>query len=244
MSFINRQEITLDAILTKRGRELLSKGSPDFRPVKFAIGDDEIDYRLWDPNHANGSDFYGEAIEAMPLLQAFSDGTIALQSKLISLPRNTLILPEISLPSTSYILLSNSSRPAIITPTTLNIPNANQTEGYTATLSNTDIATMVATGPASIGKSPEVVGKSISLVGNSFEVRAVPQTAANKTTTVTIVGNETGGQVIVTLTVRKLPNILSNNFGVALGQITLNPNAGSISLADQNTLPPGAEGAG
>lgn len=242
MAFLNRQEITLDAILTKRGRELLSKGSPDFRPVKFALGDDEIDYRLFDPQHANGSDFYGEAIEAMPLLQAFSDGTVAMQSKLISLPRNTLILPEISLPSTAYTLFSNSSRPAILTPTTLNIPNANQTEGYTATLANTDIATIVATGPASIGKTAETVGKSRTVVGNTFEVRAVPQTASDRTTTLTIVGNETGGQIIVTFTVTKLPNILSNNFGVALGEITLNPNISTISIVGGGT--PGAESGG
>lgn len=246
MGFLNRQTITLDARLTKRGRELLSRGSTKFRPVKFALGDDEIDYRLWDPNHSNGSDYYGEAIENMPILQSFADGQLSLKYKLISLPRNTLILPEITLPATSYILQSNSGTPTILTPTTLNIPNANQTEGYTATLSNTDVASMVATGPASIGKAPEVTGKTLTLVGNSFELKSVPQTDANKTCTVTITGNETGGFITVSLRVVKLPNIISNNIGIVTSNILFDPNTfvqngGNTILADGGSLIPGGD---
>ncbi len=223
MSFLNRNTITIEARLTEKGREYLANGSPLGRAVKFALADTPVDYRLWDPNHANGSDYYGEAIENMPILQSDTGGRV-MQLKLITLPKNTLVLPQISLPATSYVLPSNTAQPTILSPITLNIPNANQTEGYTATLSNTDVATMKASGPASIGKSSSQVGKTLTLIGNTFELRAIPQTASDKTCTVTIVGNETGGEIVVTLRVIKLPNILSNNFGISTSALNLPTN--------------------
>jgi len=71
MGYLNNTTVTVDAILTKKGRELLSKNDGSFRITQFALSDDEIDYTLYNPNHPSGSAFYGEAIEAMPLLEAF-----------------------------------------------------------------------------------------------------------------------------------------------------------------------------
>ena len=66
MGYLNNQIITVDAILTKKGRELLAKGDGSFNITQFALSDDEVDYTLYNPNHPSGSAFYGEAIENMP----------------------------------------------------------------------------------------------------------------------------------------------------------------------------------
>ena len=75
MSFLNNQLVTIDAILTKKGRELMARNDGSFQITQFALADDEIDYTLYNPNHPSGSSFFGEAIEKMPLLQAFTDDT-------------------------------------------------------------------------------------------------------------------------------------------------------------------------
>ena len=73
MGFLDNTSITVDAILTKRGRQRLSAG--DFRVTKFALSDDEIDYKLYDVTHPNGTDSYGTVIENMNLLEAQSNRT-------------------------------------------------------------------------------------------------------------------------------------------------------------------------
>ena len=70
MGYLNNNVVTVDAILTTKGRELLAKGDGSFTITQFALGDDEIDYTLYNPNHPSGSAFYGQAIENMPLIEA------------------------------------------------------------------------------------------------------------------------------------------------------------------------------
>ena len=70
MGYLNNQVVTVDAILTKKGRELLAKNDGSFRITQFALADDEIDYTLYNPNNEKGSAYYGEAIDNMPLLEA------------------------------------------------------------------------------------------------------------------------------------------------------------------------------
>jgi len=71
MGFLDNTSITVDAILTKKGRELLARGQNEFKITKFALADDEIDYNLYDTSHPNGSNFFAAVIENMPLLEAF-----------------------------------------------------------------------------------------------------------------------------------------------------------------------------
>ena len=89
MGFLNNTTVTVDAILTKKGRELLAQGTNAFQVTKFALADDEVDYRLWDTSHPNGSDYYGNVIESMPLLEAFPDENHVMRYKLVTLPKNT-----------------------------------------------------------------------------------------------------------------------------------------------------------
>ena len=93
MGFLNNTSITVDAVLTKKGRELLAKGENQFNITKFALADDEVDYRLWDVTHPNGSDYYGNVIESMPLLEAFPDENHVMRYKLVTLPKSTQAMP-------------------------------------------------------------------------------------------------------------------------------------------------------
>ena len=79
MGYLNNSTVTVDAILTLKGRELLAKGDGQFNITKFSLGDDEIDYHLYDVTHPNGSNFYGEAIENMNLLEAIPNQDLAIK---------------------------------------------------------------------------------------------------------------------------------------------------------------------
>ena len=79
MGVLDNTTITVDAILTKKGRELLAQGEGKFKITQFALADDEIDYGLYDITHPNGSNFYGAAIENMNLLEAIPNQTLAVK---------------------------------------------------------------------------------------------------------------------------------------------------------------------
>ncbi len=76
MGFLDSTSVTVDAILTKRGRELLAKGEGEFKITRFSLSDDEVDYGLYDTTHPNGSNFYGAVIENISLLEAFPSGKV------------------------------------------------------------------------------------------------------------------------------------------------------------------------
>jgi hypothetical protein len=99
MAFLdNSGDIILDAVLTDTGRARLAKGDGTFKITKFALGDDEIDYSLYNKAHASGSAYYDLEIMQTPLLEAFTNNTSSMKHKLISLPRtNLLFLPEVKL---------------------------------------------------------------------------------------------------------------------------------------------------
>tara|TARA_R110000744_G_scaffold40245_1_gene91291 strand:+ start:1561 stop:2199 length:639 start_codon:yes stop_codon:yes gene_type:complete len=204
MGYLDNTSLTVDAILTKKGRELLAKGELEI--TKFALADDEIDYRLWDVGHDQGSDKYGEAIEALPMLEAFPLENQMMKYKLISLGKNTLRLPVLETGLSSITLQRPGSR-QVITPATANISNGNSVLGYTATLGNSDYAILRVAQGGSIGSATtsDVLGddaKSISVTGLRFEVVA-KQLTSDSTTTLTITANETGGSVDIPITIKK-----------------------------------------
>jgi len=137
MAILNPVTVTVDAILTKKGRELLARNDGSFQITQFALADDEIDYTLYNPTHPSGSAFYGEAIENMPAIQAFPDDTQIMRYKLVTLPRGTSRLPVISLGYNSITLKQGAS--LTITPQTLNYLGATSTfeaNGYITTISD------------------------------------------------------------------------------------------------------------
>ena len=140
MGYLNNSVVTVDAILTKKGRELLARGDGSFKITQFALADDEIDYTLYNPSHPSGSAFYGEAIENMPLLEAFPDENQIMKYKLTTLPRGTSKLPVLDLGFASITLKQGAS--LAITPQTLNYLGATtsfEANGYTATIADTRV---------------------------------------------------------------------------------------------------------
>jgi len=119
MAFLdNSGDIILDAVLTDTGRKRLAAGDGSFKIAKFALGDDEINYGLFDRNHASGSAYYDLNILQTPVLEAFTNNTSVLNSKLITYNQNDLLyLPVVKLntltrvPIDQSTLLTSSVRP-------------------------------------------------------------------------------------------------------------------------------------
>lgn len=211
MGYLDNSSITVDAILTKKGRELLAKGRSEFKITQFALADDEVDYDLWNPAHPLGTNYYGIIIENMPLVEATPDESQMLKYKLVTLPKKTSRIPVIQVGQTS-ISLTAPGQTAPINPTTVNFTGGNSTLGYTLILSDSDVADIqVVTAPARAVTAtvPQFIGdadaaQSVAFTGFTFNVIAKQQLVKTKTATITIIGNETGGRATVTLTVKKV----------------------------------------
>lgn len=106
MGYISR-DIELDAILTKRGRELLTNKPKEFNITKFSVSDDEIDYRLWNTSHSLGTDYYGELLENTPIIEPLPGEEQQAKFRLISLPKETTNLPRLAVGSTDITLYAN-----------------------------------------------------------------------------------------------------------------------------------------
>mgnify|MGYP003115490202 CR=1 FL=1 len=118
MGFLdNSGDIILDAVLTDTGRMRLAKGDGSFRIAKFALGDDEIDYGLYDKNNASGSAYYDVSILQTPVLEAFTNNTSMLKSKLMSVNRNDILyLPVVQLFTTAGLGTAKHSSGTFVVP--------------------------------------------------------------------------------------------------------------------------------
>jgi len=139
MGFLNNTSITVDAILTKKGRELLARGQNEFNITKFALSDDEIDYNLWDVTHPNGSNYYGAVIENMPLLESFVDENQVMRFKLITLPKNTAKMPILEVPAPN-LTFTGPGITQVVSPNTRN--GADTDDGYMFILHDATIANL------------------------------------------------------------------------------------------------------
>ena len=139
MGFLNNTSVTVDAVLTKKGRELLARGQDEFKITKFALADDEVDYRLWDTAHPNGSNYYGSVIENMPILESFVDENQIMRFKLVSLPKNTAKLPILEVPSPTLVF-NGPGVTQVVSPNTRN--GSDSEAGYSFTLHDATIANL------------------------------------------------------------------------------------------------------
>ena len=96
MGYLDNSSITVDAVLTKKGREILKNGG-NLNITHFTLSDTGVDYTLWNPDHPSGSAFYGEAIENLPGLEASVHAEYNLRNRLISLGQNTIAVPALVL---------------------------------------------------------------------------------------------------------------------------------------------------
>lgn len=203
MAYLDNTEITVDAILTKKGREKLASGA-GLNITQFALGDDEIDYTLYEPAHPKGSAYYDTAIKAIPITEASPDETQVLRYKLVTLPKGTSKIPkvEFGVPSIS---VNQTSGQVTLSPTTS--PSGNTQAGYTIVLANKNAGVVSGEGlAAGSGTVPIFLGDSISTTaqverGMKFTFIPNPNITQTITTTITVYGNETGGSQTIPVTV-------------------------------------------
>lgn len=143
MGYLDNSSVTVDAILTNKGRQILAAGG-QLNITKFALSDDEIDYDLWNPAHTLGTNYYGAVIENMPILEGLPDETQMMRYKLITLPKNVIGIPVISVNPTS-VLFTGLNQSQVITPNTENLQGANNSLGYTAILSDDTVCSLTTT---------------------------------------------------------------------------------------------------
>ena len=211
MGYLNNSTITVDAILTKKGRELLARGRDEFKITQFALSDDEIDYDLYNTEHPLGTAYYGAAIENMPIIEAIPDETQMMKYKLVTLPKGTARIPVVSIGQT--VLNLQGRQRSIIAPNTINFTNGNAQYGYTAILADSDVAeirvTRAASNQAGAPTVAQFIGdseaaQSVTVSGMEFEIVAKEQLLSSKTTTILFIGNETGGRALLTINVARL----------------------------------------
>ena len=203
MAYLNNREITVDGILTKKGRQKLASGQA-LNITKFALGDDEIDYTLYEPAHPKGSAYYDSAIRAIPVTEATPDETQVLRYKLVTLPKGTTQIPlvRLGIPSIGVSQLEGS---VSMTPTTS--PSGNTNAGYTMVLADQNAGTLTVTrGATQGGTIPVFLGEEISstaqvVTGLEFKFTPNSSLTLDVSTTITVYGNETGGSQTIPVTV-------------------------------------------
>ena len=213
MGYLDNSSVTVDAILTRRGRELLSRNDGSFQITQFALGDDEIDYTLYNENHPDGSQFFGEAIENLPLVEAFPDENNIMIHKLVTLPRGTTKMPILQLGSTSVNI--GLGQQNSVSPQTFNFAGVNntvETSGYLFSIADRRLLSSFvgvganSTGVATIPFTGERLGQTVR--GESVTLTAINSTTlfgnnTTLTTTLTVTGLDSGARVTVPVTVSK-----------------------------------------
>ena len=216
MGYLNNSVITVDAILTTKGRQLLAKNDGSFKITQFALADDEIDYTLYNPLHPSGSAYYGEALQNMPLLEAFPQETQVMKYKLATLPRGTAKLPILDLGYNAIVIKQGAS--LAITPQTLNYLGGNtfESSGYTATISDVRLFSTfegvgVNTPQAQALNVQTTVGTNVSktVVGTTINLRATTINTLFGTNTalyatLTVEGRDSGARLTIPVTVTKV----------------------------------------
>jgi hypothetical protein len=213
MGYLDNSSITVDAVLTKRGRELLAQNDGSFKITQFALADDEVDYSLFNEDHPNGSQYAGEAIENMPVLEAFPDGNNILVHKLVTLPRGTTKLPIVTA-NISKIQISLGAT-VNVNPTTLNfggIANMKEPSGYIATIADrrllAEFVGVGAKGKTSTRRPFANSALSETITGSSFALTGINSTSlfGNNTkllTTITLEGRDSGGRTTIPVEISK-----------------------------------------
>jgi len=216
MAYLNNTAVTVDAILTKKGRELLAKGDGSFRITQFALSDDEIDYTLYNPSQPSGSAFYGEAIENMPLLEAFPDETQIMKYKLVTLPRGTARMPVLNIGYSSITLKQGAS--LAITPQTLNYLSQTslyEASGYTFTISDVrlfnsftgvgintpDVVALNSTTTVGTNVSKTVIGTTLNISATTVNTLFGSNTSLSAT--LQVIGRDSGARLQIPVTIVK-----------------------------------------
>jgi|TARA_Y100000310_G_scaffold71978_1_gene67912 hypothetical protein len=205
MGLLDSSTLTVNAILTTRGRELLStKGSVDI--TKFALSDEEIDYTLHDRKHASGTNSFGVILDNTTILEA-SPNRSKLDSYLVD-ELNSEGKPQ----ETSDIILSRLNYSGVdwgveigIQPKTLGV--FKDIEEYIFTIENTNVVRFnkyKKTTDEDWESSDELISNKVNswvAAGITVKSRSINP---GSTTTVTIHGISSEVTKVISITV--LPN--------------------------------------
>ena len=195
---------------------MLARNDASFQITQFALGDDEIDYTLYNPNHPSGSAYYGEAIDNMPLLEAFPSELQIMKYKLTTLPSGTAKLPVLDLGYAAITMKQGAQ--LSITPQTLNYLGNEQifeTSGYSATIGDVRLfntfagqgiqtesaitANADATVTLGTNVSKTVIGTQINLTATT--VNTLFGTNTQLRTTLTVTGLDSGARLTIPVTI-------------------------------------------
>jgi len=222
MAYLDNSVVTVDAVLTKQGRERLGQGRDAFNITKFAVSDDEIDYSLYNTAHPLGSNYYSAIIEAMPVLEAIPDQSQVLRYKLVSMQNSSGIkrIPQISLGGIgASVTVEYGAAPIEIAPNTTIVTTSgtresfDQTLGYTLILFDEDAADIIVPTGAQLPAGTQYVSPtqvsadslvnfSSNLVVSGYRFTIVPKdVSTQKNTKITLFGNESGATITFSLTV-------------------------------------------
>jgi hypothetical protein len=209
MGYLNNETITVEAVLTRRGRELLASEN-GLTITSFALADDEIDYTLYDSTHPEGSQYFDAALRNIPVFEPLTDETQCLKYKLVTLSPGTQHIPTIQLGQQSITLDKSYNGSVVITPTT--DPIYNTVMGYTAILSNREVGTLEGSGLDAAASQTSAIfmgdassDSAITVVGHTFTFRPNASVTTTTSATLTVIGNESGGSISIPVNVHAGP---------------------------------------
>jgi hypothetical protein len=230
MAYLDNTTITVDAVLTKKGRERLGQGRDAFNITKFAVSDDEIDYTLYNTAHPLGTNYYSNIIESMPVLEAIPDESQTMRYKLTSLTTPQIRMPVIELsgitgPGGVAAHTIQVGGPAWeIEPHTVKYNTAgsrdesfvfDSSQGYTLILFDEEAATVTVPASHTVQAAANYSAAALPVsdlanfsstivkAGRKFIITAKAVTTA-RSTKITVFGNETGVTKTISLTVNPL----------------------------------------
>jgi hypothetical protein len=208
MAYLDNSEIIVEAIITKKGRQKLASGQ-SLDITKFCLGDDEIDYTLYNSANKKGPNYYNSAILALPITEACADETQAIRYKLVTLPKGTTQIPIVTLQTPSVNVTQNESG-VLLEPSTS--PNGNQNLGYTMLLADQRAGTLIVSRAANGTGTTLLLDDAISttaqvVTGLEFRFVPNPNLLIDVATTITVYGNETGGSRTIPVIVTYKPTL-------------------------------------
>jgi hypothetical protein len=221
MGYLDNTSITVDAVLTKRGREILKNGgSLDIN--SFTVSDTGVDYTLWNPDHPSGSAFYGEAIENLPMLEASVHAEYNLRNRLVSLNQNTKALPVLTITGldkkdgTTLTFNEGDDSKGNIVIDLLGYSSTGQGDKIVVVQDPSVVSLNIpqrqnlsGTGAAKLTEQDIPFAAEYELRGNSFKITPLQQNKVNQVTSIHIIDVETAAEVEFTVTNNVLKNTTS-----------------------------------
>ena len=215
MGYLDNSSITVDAVLTKKGREILKNGG-NLNITSFTLSDTGVDYRLWNPDHPSGSAFYGEAIENLPMLEASVHAEYNLRNRLISLNQNTVAVPALTIGNLDTVggtvktFNEDDEATGTINVELLGFTPSGNTTGFNYYFVIQD-PSIISTNASNMGglsgtsrqflqEQDIPFAQQYGFSGNSFTINPIQQDTSGKQTNIYVVHVETGAYNSFTVT--------------------------------------------